>query len=105
MSWPEQVTRGDIAELHVADFVLGMLFVQPYMAFEDVFRGYGPEVSEELVRGQRGGMELTNLSTHSLRDQYGKELSAEARKSENFVKSSYVRRRGRDDAGGLESCD
>ncbi|TYZ62281.1 hypothetical protein PybrP1_011400 [[Pythium] brassicae (nom. inval.)] len=59
-----EVTRGDISELPVADFVLGMLFVQPYMAFEDVYRGYGPE--------------------------YGKELSAEARKSENLIKSSYI---------------
>uniref|UniRef100_K3WX18 Histone-lysine N-methyltransferase, H3 lysine-79 specific n=1 Tax=Globisporangium ultimum (strain ATCC 200006 / CBS 805.95 / DAOM BR144) TaxID=431595 RepID=K3WX18_GLOUD len=59
-----EVTRGDISELKVSDFVLGMLFVQPYMTFEDVYRGYGAE--------------------------YGKELSAEARKSENLIKSSYI---------------
>lgn len=39
-----QVAREDISELHVADFVLGMLFVQPYVTFEDVYRGYGSEV-------------------------------------------------------------
>lgn len=38
------MTREDISELHVADFVLGMLFVQPYVTFEDVYRGYGSEV-------------------------------------------------------------
>ncbi|GAB9462799.1 hypothetical protein Gpo141_00000282 [Globisporangium polare] len=59
-----EVTREDISELHVADFVLGMLFVQPYVTFEDVYRGYGSE--------------------------YGKELSAEARKSENLIKSSFI---------------
>lgn len=42
------MTREDISELHVADFVLGMLFVQPYITFEDVYRGYGSEVLQDL---------------------------------------------------------
>lgn len=40
----EQVTREDIAELSVQDFVLGLLFEKPYAVFAHVYRGYGPEV-------------------------------------------------------------
>ncbi|TMW57464.1 hypothetical protein Poli38472_003389 [Pythium oligandrum] len=56
--------REEISELPVADFVLGMLFVKPFITFEEVYRGYGAE--------------------------YGKELSREARESSNNIKSSYI---------------
>ncbi|RLN51892.1 hypothetical protein BBJ29_005765 [Phytophthora kernoviae] len=59
-----EVTREEIAELKVSDFVLGMIFEQPYALFERVYRGYGAE--------------------------YAKELSNEARKSSNLIKTSYV---------------
>ncbi|KAG3032200.1 hypothetical protein PC121_g4075 [Phytophthora cactorum] len=59
-----EVTREEIAELKVADFVLGMVFEKPFAVFERVYRGFGAE--------------------------YAKELSSEARKSSNLIKSSYV---------------
>ncbi|KAJ8569076.1 hypothetical protein ON010_g6186 [Phytophthora cinnamomi] len=59
-----QVTREEIAELKVSDFVLGMIFEKPFAVFERVYRGFGAE--------------------------YAKELSSEARKSSNLIKSSYV---------------
>ncbi|GLD96068.1 hypothetical protein PINS_up004746 [Pythium insidiosum] len=59
-----EVAREQIAELHVADFVLGLLFVKPFIVFEDVYRGFGHE--------------------------YGKELSKDARESSNNIKSSFV---------------
>ncbi|KAE9047716.1 hypothetical protein PR001_g310 [Phytophthora rubi] len=58
------VTREEIAELKVSDFVLGMIFEKPFAVFERVYRGFGAE--------------------------YAKELSSEARKSSNLIKSSYV---------------
>uniref|UniRef100_M4BSD8 Histone-lysine N-methyltransferase, H3 lysine-79 specific n=1 Tax=Hyaloperonospora arabidopsidis (strain Emoy2) TaxID=559515 RepID=M4BSD8_HYAAE len=57
-------TREAIAELKVSDFVLGVIFEAPFVAFETVYRGFGAE--------------------------YAKELSSEARKSLNYIKSSYV---------------
>ncbi|CAI5711086.1 unnamed protein product [Hyaloperonospora brassicae] len=57
-------TREAIAELKVSDFVLGMMFETPFVTFESVYRGFGVE--------------------------YAKELSSEARKSSNYIKSSYV---------------
>ncbi|RMX62796.1 hypothetical protein DD238_007919 [Peronospora effusa] len=59
-----EVTREEIAELKVSDFVLGMIFEKPFAVFEQVYRGFGAE--------------------------YAKELSSEARKSSNLIKSSYV---------------
>ncbi|CAI5742285.1 unnamed protein product [Peronospora destructor] len=59
------VTREAIAELKVSDFVLGLIFEKPFAVFEQVYRGYGAD--------------------------YAKELSSEARKSSNVIKSSYVR--------------
>ncbi|CAH0479495.1 unnamed protein product [Peronospora belbahrii] len=58
------VTREEIAELKVCDFVLGMIFEKPFGIFQQVYRGFGAE--------------------------YAKELSSEARKSSNIIKSSYV---------------
>ncbi|KAJ0407319.1 hypothetical protein ATCC90586_002247 [Pythium insidiosum] len=59
-----EVAREQIQELHVADFVLGLLFVTPFSVFEDVYRGFGHE--------------------------YGKELSKDARERSNNIKSSFV---------------
>ncbi|KAI9994089.1 hypothetical protein PInf_016653 [Phytophthora infestans] len=58
------ITREEIAELKVSDFVLGMIFEKPFAAFERTYRGFGAE--------------------------YAKELSNEARKSSNLIKTSYV---------------
>lgn len=38
------VTRDEVAELRVPDFVLGLMFEQPYATFATVYRGYGTEV-------------------------------------------------------------
>ncbi|DBA04163.1 TPA: LOW QUALITY PROTEIN: hypothetical protein N0F65_004271 [Lagenidium giganteum] len=59
-----EAARDEIAELNVVDFVLGMMFVKPFTAFQQVYRGYGTE--------------------------YAKELSQEARQSANIIKSSFV---------------
>lgn len=58
------VTREEVAELKVSDFVLGIIYEKPFETFDCVYRNFGTE--------------------------YGKELSSEARKSSNLIKTSYV---------------
>lgn len=45
----QQVTREEIAELKVSDFVLGMIFEKPFAVFERVYRGFGAEVGGALA--------------------------------------------------------